>query len=223
MSTRIPPMGRVKESPDGQRRVIQADYRTTRQNPEKVPLIIADPPYNLGLADWDVDFDFGPLVDVIAEKLDANGSALIFNTYDNVLALHNLAVQAGLVVQQLLIWVKPNFPPRYVRTKGYVDKNREYILWVSRKTRPFFQLKPDERYHTGVFTYPRVVNKTTRFLFEKPAGLIDELLLRHSQPGDHILDLFAGSGIVGKRCQCWRRRYTGYERDPETFGRIELT
>jgi hypothetical protein len=88
---------------------------------------------------------------VISKVLDSNDSALIFNRWESMLDLNELARHHGLKVYQLLIWVKPNFPVSMIRTKGYVTKNREFILWVFRTDHPFFQLKPDEKFHTGVF------------------------------------------------------------------------
>ncbi|MDF2902504.1 MAG: adenine-specific methyltransferase [Bacillus sp. (in: firmicutes)] len=212
-----------KLSKDGQRMLYCKDYQSARtDHSELVPLIIADPPYNLGLADWDQDFDFDPLMDVIANKLTRTGSALIFNTYTNSVHIHNLAVAHGLKVYQLLVWVKPNFPFQYLRTKGYVTKNREYILWVGKTKKPFFQLKSDEKYHTGVFTYSRAPSSDTRFPFEKPKALIDDLILRHSRPYECVLDLFAGSGVVARSCKQWGRHYVGYEFDPTTFDQIDL-
>lgn len=212
-----------KVSQDQQRQLFCLDYRAAVADfAESVPLIIADPPYNLGLAEWDHDFDFVPLIETINHLLTRQGSALIFNTYTNIVHIHQLAERQGLHVQQLLVWIKPNFPFQYLRTKSYVDKNREYILWISRSKQPFFQLKPDEKFHNGVFTYPRAVRSEHRFPFQKPKALIDDLILRHSRPFDLVLDLFAGSGIVAKSCKQWGRQYVGYEFDPKTFEQIHL-
>ncbi len=213
-----------KHNKDGQRILVNADYRESLGYIAKAGLIIADPPYNLGLEDWDVDFNFGQLIEVISEKLDTRGSALIFNTLPNVLEMYQLAEKMGLHVQDLLIWAKPNFPQRYIRKKGYVNKNREFILWVSKSKHPHFQLKPDETYHKGIFDYPSPAfsSDSSVFPYQKPRALIDDLILRHSQPFDLVLDLFAGSGIVAKSCKQWNRRYLGFELDKKLFDKIEL-
>ncbi|CQR47387.1 Modification methylase DpnIIB [Paraliobacillus sp. PM-2] len=209
---------------DGKRRLFNADYRESLGQTSKAGLIIADPPYNLALEDWDVDFNFEELLAVISEKLDTGGSALIFNILPNVLEMHQLAEKMGLHVQDLLIWIKPNFPVRYLRKKGYVNKNREFILWVSKSKIPHFQLKPDETYHKGVFDYPSpaFTSDSAVFPYQKPRALIDDLIQRHSQPFDLVLDLFAGSGIVAKSCKQWNRRYIGYEIDEKQFNKIVL-
>lgn len=213
----------VKYSKDEMRVLENTDYRDSLKTKFNRPqLIIADPPYNLGLAAWDVDFDYDELMFVLSKILDRNGSALVFNRWENMLPLDQFARHHGLKVHQLLVWVKPNTPVSLIRTKGYVTKNREFILWVSRTDHVFFQLKPDEKYHTGVFTYPRVPNKPGRFPFEKPKALINDLILRHSQPNDLVMDLFAGSGVVARCCKQWHRRYYGYEIDFGTYQNIDL-
>lgn len=214
---------KVRYSKDQMRVLEHADYRDALKTKFNRPrLIIADPPYNLGLAAWDMDFDYDELMYVISKVLDRNGSALIFNRWENMLPLDQFARKYGLQVHQLLVWIKPSFPVSQIRKKGYVTKNREFILWVSRTNHPYFKLKPDETYHTGVFNYPRVPNKPNRFPFQKPKTLINDLILRHSQPNDLVMDFFAGSGIVARCCKQWHRRYYGYELDLGTYKNIDL-
>ncbi|HLU21816.1 MAG TPA: site-specific DNA-methyltransferase [Bacillaceae bacterium] len=214
----------MKQTKDGHRTIKNADYRESLGVEGKAGLIIADPPYNLGLEDWDVDFNFEELIAIISEKLDTRGSALIFNVLPNVLEMYQTAQNYGLYVQDLMLWAKPNFPTRYLRKKGYVNKNREFILWISNSKQPHFQLKPDETYHNGVFDYPSpsFSSDSSIFPYQKPKALIDDLILRHSQPYDLVLDLFAGSGIVAKSCKQWNRRYLGYELDKTNYDNIQL-
>lgn len=42
---------------------------------------------------------------------------------------------------------------------------------------------------------------------EKPLGLIRTLIEQSSNPGDVVLDFFAGSGVVGKACRALDRRF----------------
>lgn len=212
----------IKQSKDGYRILRNCDYRISLEHTAKADLIIADPPYNLDLDYWDKDFDYKELLNVITEKLNTGGSALIFNVLPNVLEMNQIAQEQGLYVQDLMLWVKPNFPTRYLRKRGYINKNREYILWVSQSRTPVFQLKPDETYHKGVFDYPSPAFSNGIFPFQKPKSLIDDLILRHSEPYALIMDLFAGSGIVAKSCKQWKRRYLGFEIDQSNFGNINL-
>ncbi|CEI80718.1 Modification methylase DpnIIB [Oceanobacillus oncorhynchi] len=209
----------MKCSRDNKRVLYHADYQSVLEQNQKADLIIADPPYNLELADWDKDFDFEVMVNVISQIIKPTGSALIFNILPNVLEIYPFAEKYGLVVQDLMVWAKPNFQVKYLRKKGYVNKNREFILWLSASDTAFFQLKPNEKYHNGIFSY---ASPAGGFRFQKPKPLIDDLILRHSQPMNTVIDLFAGSGVVAQSCRQWKRIYQGYELDDDLFEKIDL-
>lgn len=49
---------------------------------------------------------------------------------------------------------------------------------------------------------------------EKPLDQLLDLVSWFTDPGDHVLDLTAGSGTVGLACKLLGRRYTGFEIDP---------
>lgn len=49
---------------------------------------------------------------------------------------------------------------------------------------------------------------------EKPLDQALELVSWFSQPGELVLDLFAGSGVFGLACALLDRRYVGFEADP---------
>lgn len=52
---------------------------------------------------------------------------------------------------------------------------------------------------------------------EKPVSLMRELLELFTNPGETILDPFAGSGTTGVACVLTGRRFVGIERDPKYF------
>lgn len=49
---------------------------------------------------------------------------------------------------------------------------------------------------------------------EKPVVLVEHFLRLHTQPGDLVLDPFAGSGTVGVACAQMGREFLGFEIDP---------
>jgi site-specific DNA-methyltransferase (adenine-specific) len=52
---------------------------------------------------------------------------------------------------------------------------------------------------------------------QKPLSLMEALVRDFTQPGDTILDPYAGSGTTGVACVRLGRRFIGYERDPKHF------
>jgi DNA modification methylase len=53
--------------------------------------------------------------------------------------------------------------------------------------------------------------------WQKPIALIQRLLAPFTDEGDLIVDLFMGTGVVGKWCLENNRNYIGIENDPEIF------
>lgn len=51
----------------------------------------------------------------------------------------------------------------------------------------------------------------------KPVGLMEAILRDYTEPGDLVLDRFAGGGTTGVACIRNGRRFVGYERKPEHF------
>jgi site-specific DNA-methyltransferase (adenine-specific) len=52
---------------------------------------------------------------------------------------------------------------------------------------------------------------------QKPLGLMKDLVLDFTRPGEVVLDPFMGSGTTGVACLELGRRFLGIERDPTTF------
>lgn len=55
---------------------------------------------------------------------------------------------------------------------------------------------------------------------QKPERLIERLILASSNPGDHILDPFAGTGTAIKVASLLERKITGIEKDPQLIKAI---
>lgn len=52
---------------------------------------------------------------------------------------------------------------------------------------------------------------------QKPVGLMTDLIADFTDPGDDVLDPFAGSGTTGVACLRLGRKFVGIERDPKFF------
>jgi site-specific DNA-methyltransferase (adenine-specific) len=70
----------------------------------------------------------------------------------------------------------------------------------------------------GVYESPRaaiVEGRTQLHMTEKPLGLMEALVRDFTDPGELILDPFAGSGTTGVAAIRNGRRFLGWERDPK--------
>ena len=199
------------------------DYKKSLGLNQKGDLLIVDPPYNINIGDtaWDNDFDYEELFGVLKALLNTNGTILLFNPPQHLVMISKLIEKYDFELQDLLIWQKPNVLPNYIRSRGYTTKGREYIFYITHKgKKPYFKLSPFEKYHDGIYKYPRVANNDRTHICQKPKSLMEDLILRHSDIHDLVIDLFLGSGVSAIVASKLRRNFLGYEKDPETFQRI---
>lgn len=63
--------------------------------------------------------------------------------------------------------------------------------------------------YTNIFT--DLVDTSKGHPHRKPPSLIERLIRNHTDPGDHVLDPFAGSGVVGDICAELDRHCTSIE------------
>jgi len=71
--------------------------------------------------------------------------------------------------------------------------------------------------YTDVWTYPPVAYYQGKHPCEKPADLLDHVLLTSSKEGQLVLDAFMGSGSTGKQCLKLNRNFIGIEMEVPTF------
>jgi DNA modification methylase len=110
-------------------------------------------------------------------------------------------------------WHKTNPVP--INSKiNYLSNAIEYFFTFTKGKKPTF----NSVYDNGVYRYPLCHGKERLdHPTQKPLGLISELLLKHSKPGDTVLDTFAGTGTTGHACILNDRKFILIERDEKYF------
>lgn len=182
---------------------------------ESVDLIFFDPPYGLGIADWDTELIGMEIIPMLRLKLKPGGS--IYATC----SAHVLAsFMAAMQVRRIIAWGKPNLPLR--KTLNEWEWSTEYVLWETRGEPGTFNKPPGEfgrdywRIHVeSGFLNPDGNNHPAR----KPADLLIRIVAASTNAGDIVLDPFAGSGTTPAVCKLLGRHYLGFEIDPETAER----
>lgn len=203
--------------------IINDDYKKIINQNVKADLILVDPPYNINIAemDWDNNFNYEELFRVLQTILSINGTILLFNPPQNLITISKLIEEFDFELQDLLLWQKPNIIPNYMRSKGYTTKGREYIFYLTNKgKKPYFVLSSFEKYHDGIYKYPRVTSDKRTHVCQKPKYLIEDLIRRHSKPNDLVVDLFLGSGVSASVASKLRRNFIGYEKDTKTYNEL---
>lgn len=114
---------------------------------------------------------------------------------------------------RLCRWDKTNPVP--VNSKlNYLSNSTEYFMTAVKGGKPTFH----SEYDKGIYTYPicsgseRTIHPT-----QKPLNLISDLVVKHSNSGDLVLDCFMGSGTTAVACIENDRHYIGYENNNEYY------
>ncbi|MCA1954081.1 MAG: site-specific DNA-methyltransferase [Anaerolinea sp.] len=76
------------------------------------------------------------------------------------------------------------------------------------------KLPTDTWWHTIVPTHGR---ERTGYPTQKPLGIIERIVRASSNPGDCVLDFFAGSGTVGEACLKLQRQFILVDNNPQAI------
>lgn len=199
--------------------------------PASVAMVLTDPPYNITRPNnlhtmgrkgiewkWDGSFDQFSWLPLAVEALRPGGALVIFNDWKNLGDIAKVLASLGCEAKRDLVWSKSNPMPRN-RDRSYVQA-REYALWAvksSSKVKWTFNRR-SKSYETGMFSYPvqHSLHPT-----KKPDGLFRELIEIHTNPGDTVLDPFAGEATTAVACRKSGRKSISFEID-EAFYRAGL-
>lgn len=216
-------------------RLIQGDcLEVMKKIPdEAIDLILTDIPFNISKAnnfktmkdrqgrngidfgEWDKQFNEFHL-SVLPSKLKPNGSLVVFHAFEQFYLLKCLFEQ-DLELKDRLIWEKSNPMPRN-RDRRYIN-NIEMASWYVKKKSKWVFNRQSEKYDTCVLKYPSESGGGYKRFHpcQKNLEMISELVKRHSNPNDLVLDPFMGSGTTGVATLNTGRNFIGIELDENYF------
>lgn len=188
-----------------------------------VKLIVADPPYFLGLtsngkkgslSDLNICKPFyQSLVSEFKRVLQDNGSLFFFCDFRSY-PFYYAILQDILGVTNCIIWNKLAGPGNKY---GF---NHEFIVFCTLD-------KTFSKGGSNVWDIAGFANPTQRakenqvFDSQKPVSLITQIVQEHSSKGELVLDPFLGSGTTAVVCQQIKRDFIGFELDDKNFSIIE--
>lgn len=172
--------------------------------------------YNISIdfGDWDkVELDWNFLFSQFKRLLKDGGTLIIFYDVWKSNELKFFADRYKFNQHRVGCWVKTNPVP--VNSKiNYLSNATEYFFTFVKGKKPTF----NSSYDNGFYQFPICHGKErTAHPTQKPLSLITELVKKHSNVGDTVLDCFAGSGTTGESCRDTNRKYILIEKDKKYF------
>jgi len=206
----------------------------SRTKTGSIDLVLIDPPYlisrdsgfqsgnnpdydrlkvSLDFGQWDHRLDgFDQVIHECYRVLKQGGTFICFYDLWKLSELAQTMTAASFKQLRFLEWVKTNPVPLNQRV-NYLTNAREIAVLGVKGGKPTFHSK----YDNGIYEYPIEHSKGRFHPTQKSLRLIEELILKHSNEGDLVLDCFAGSATTGAAALATGRGFIGCEMDPGYF------
>lgn len=167
---------------------------------------------------WDSDFTMDILENFICEyykKLRKGGTLIMFFDLWKITDLKNLLEKYKFKQIRFIEWIKTNPQPRNSKV-NYLTNCREIALIGVKDGNPTF----NSSYDNGIYMYPLQGGKNRFHPTQKSLVLFEELIKKHSNENDTILDTFLGSGTTAIACKNTKRKFKGCEISKEYYDKI---
>jgi len=218
----------------------QDAFEFLQETPDNsIDLILTDPPYEISrpsgfidsltkpdgtpqsdrtLRRFGISMDFGewdknelnllPYIQEMYRILKPSGTMIMFYDMWKITPLKNMMEASKFKQIRYLEWIKTNPVP--INSKiNYLTNSREIALTGVKKSKPTF----NSEYDNGIYRYPIYHGKDRFHPTQKSLKLFEELIEKHSNEGDTVLDCFLGSGTTAVAALNTKRKFTGCEID----------
>ena len=167
--------------------------------------------------EWDSEFTLEKLdlfIKHYFRVLKPGGTCIVFFDIWKITNLKNLLESAKFKQIRFLEWIKTN--PQPINSKvNYLTNCREIALLGIKKSKPTFNSK----YDNAIYQFPLQGGKDRFHPTQKSLPLFEELIRKHSNEGDLILDTFAGSATTAIAAINTNRQFIGTELDEEFYNK----
>ena len=167
---------------------------------------------------WDSEFTMEILETFISEyykKLKNGGTIIIFFDLWKISFLKELMEKYKFKQIRFIEWIKTN-PQPLNSSVNYLTNFSEIALLGIKGTKPTFNSK----YDNGIYMHPLQGGKYRFHPTQKSLALFEELIKKHSNENDIILDTFLGGGTTAIACKNTNRNFKGCEISTEYFDKI---
>ena len=183
--------------------------------------------YKTEFGEWDKEFTIENLQEFIHlfyKKLKKGGTCIIFFDIWKMETLKRLMEQIrqtkkgnwiGFKQIRLIEWIKTN-PVPLNQSTNYLSNVREVALLGVKGGKPTFNSKFDK----GIYNYPIQGGKNRFHPTQKNLRLFEELIKKHSNDGDLVVDPFLGGGTTALACKNTNRHFKGCEIDKKFYDKV---
>ena len=171
--------------------------------------------------DWDKDFTMEKLDEFIKQyylKLRQGGTLIVWFDLWKITPLKEIMEKYNFKQIRMIEWIKTN--PQPINSKvNYLTNCREIALLGIKSSKPTFNSK----YDNAIYYYPLQGGKNRFHPTQKSLDLFIDIINKHSNEGDLVLDTFSGGGTTALACKKTNRQFKGCELSKEYYDKsIEI-
>lgn len=168
---------------------------------------------SMDFGDWDNGFSGLDIVVSEAYRiLKKGGTFICFYDLWKLTILKEYFDNAKFKQIRFIEWVKTNPVPLNSK-RNYLTNAREIAVLGVKVGKPTF----NSEYDNGIYQYPICHDKGRFHPTQKPLVLIENLIVKHSNSGDIVVDCFSGSGTTAIASYNQRRNFIGCELSEEYY------
>jgi len=183
--------------------------------------------YKTEFGEWDKEFTLENMQDFIQlfyRKLKKGGTCIIFFDLWKIETLKKLMEEIRKTKQgnwigfkqiRFVEWIKTN-PIPLNQSTNYLTNAREIALLGVKGGKPTFNSKYDK----GIYEFPIQGGKNRFHPTQKSLPLFEELIKKHSNEGDIVVDPFLGGGTTALACKNTNRNFKGCEIDKKFYDKV---
>lgn len=144
---------------------------------------------SMNFGDWDSNFTgLDKVIQECYRVLKKGGTIICFYDLWKITNLKDYFDKAKFKQIRFIEWIKTNPVPLNSKT-NYLTNSREIAVVEVKGGKPTFH----SEYDNGIYKYPICHDKGRFHPTQKPIALLEEIIQKHSNEHDTILDCFAGS------------------------------
>jgi site-specific DNA-methyltransferase (adenine-specific) len=171
--------------------------------------------------------DLENFIQLYYQKLKKGGTCIIFFDLWKITPLKELMEKSGFKQIRFIEWIKTNPQPLNSKT-NYLTNCREIALLGIKGSNPTFNssydnaiFKDEETNNGDIYFYPLQGGKNRVHPTQKNLKLFEEIIKKHSNENDLVVDTFLGSGTTAFACLNTNRKFIGSELNEEYFNKIK--